>query len=116
MSTIDGQRRSLEALLEQLSEGVVVVRQDGRVHWINAAARRLLSVPDDVSLVGYDDIITSHSARVALTTVAQPSMAMGRAATELLIERLTSDRTEARHLVLAPRLVVRGSTAPPAAR
>jgi len=48
MSTIDGQRRSLEALLDQLSEGVVVARHDGRVLWINAAARKLLNVPSDV--------------------------------------------------------------------
>lgn len=60
MSTIDGQRRSLEALLEQLSEGVVVVRQDGRVHWINAAARRLLSVPDEVTDSTVEHCFSQH--------------------------------------------------------
>ncbi len=83
---------------------------------LEALAAAGLRVPDDVSLVGYDDIISSHSARVALTTVAQPSMAMGRTATELLIERLAKGRSEARHIVLPPRLVVRGSTAEPAPR
>lgn len=60
MSTIDGQRLSLEALLEQLSEGVVVVRQDGRVHWINAAARRLLSVPNDVTGSAVERYVSQH--------------------------------------------------------
>lgn len=107
-------RRIIES--GDLPTAVFVANDLSAMGALEALAEAGLSVPDDVSLVGYDDIITSHSARVALTTVAQPSMAMGRAATELLIERLTSDRTEARHLVLAPRLVVRGSTAPPAAR
>lgn len=72
-----------------------------------------LGVPEDVSVVGYDDITASHSSRVALTTVAQPSLEMGRTAVNLLIERSEAGRTEARHVVLAPRLVVRGTTAPP---
>jgi len=52
VATIDGQRRSVEALLGQLSEGVVVARDDGRVIWINDAARKLLDVPGE--LIGAD--------------------------------------------------------------
>jgi len=74
-----------------------------------------IRVPEDVSIVGYDDIITSHSPRVALTTVAQPSVEMGRTAVNLLIERSEQGRAEPRHIVLAPRLVVRGTTAGPMA-
>jgi DNA-binding LacI/PurR family transcriptional regulator len=70
-----------------------------------------LKVPGDVSVVGYDDITTSHGSRVMLTTVAQPSAEMGRTAANLLLERCEGGRTEARHIVLPPRLVVRGSTA-----
>ena len=72
-----------------------------------------LRVPQDVSVVGYDDIAISHSSRVALTTVAQPSVEMGRTSVDLLVERSEGGRAEARHIVLAPRLVVRGTTAPP---
>jgi len=70
-----------------------------------------LRVPHDISVVGYDDITTSHSSRVALTTVAQPSVDMGRTAVHLLTERFEGGRTEARHIVLGPRLVVRETTA-----
>ena len=72
-----------------------------------------LRVPEDISVVGYDDIVTSHSVRVALTTVAQPALEMGRTAVNLLVERADQGRAQARHIVLPPRLVVRGTTAPP---
>ena len=65
--------------------------------------------------MGYDDIVTSHRARVALTTVAQPSVEMGRTAVNLLIERSEQGREAPRHIVMAPRLVVRGTTAEPLA-
>jgi DNA-binding LacI/PurR family transcriptional regulator len=83
---------------------------------LEALAAAGLRVPEDVSLAGYDDIISSHSARVALTTVAQPSVEMGRRAVDLLIERVDQGRADARHMVLPPRLVVRGSTAAPGPR
>jgi hypothetical protein len=82
----------------------------GALEALDAAGLR---VPQDVSVVGYDDITSSHSSRVALTTVAQPSVEMGQTAVNLLIERAQAGRTEARHIVLPPRLVVRGTTAPP---
>ena len=72
-----------------------------------------ISVPEDISVVGYDDIVSSHSARVALTTVAQPSVDIGRTAVRLLIDRLEHGREAPRHVVLPPRLVVRGTTATP---
>ena len=70
-------------------------------------------VPRDLSIVGYDDIVSSHSTRVALTTVAQPSVEIGRTAVNLLIERSEHGREAPRHVVLPPRLVVRGTTAAP---
>jgi DNA-binding LacI/PurR family transcriptional regulator len=98
---------------EDLPTAVFVANDLAAMGALEALAGAGLRVPDDVSLVGYDDIITSHSARVALTTVAQPSVEMGRTAVDLLVERLHQGRTEARHIVLQPRLVVRGSTAAP---
>jgi DNA-binding LacI/PurR family transcriptional regulator len=74
-----------------------------------------IRVPEEMSLVGYDDIATAHSSRVALTTVAQPSLEMGRTAIGLLTERAYGGRDEARHIVLAPQLVVRNTTAKPPA-
>jgi len=74
-----------------------------------------LRVPEDISVVGYDDISLSHIPRIALTTVAQPSAEMGRTAVQLLIERIEEGRSDPRHIVLPPKLVVRGTSAPPSA-
>ena len=114
--TEEGGNRAMRELIDGADRptAVFVANDLAAMGALEALAAGGLRVPDDVSLVGYDDIITSHSARVALTTVAQPSMAIGRTATELLIERLAHGRSEARHVVLPPRLVVRGSTAAPA--
>lgn len=72
-----------------------------------------LRVPEDVSVVGYDDISASNNSRIALTTVAQPSAEMGRVAVRLLVERLQDGRTESRHIVLPPQLVTRRTSAAP---
>ncbi len=71
-----------------------------------------LGVPEDVSIVGYDDLAISELSMISLTTVAQPVADFGRAATGLLVERLEDGREQREHSRFEPRLVVRGSTAP----
>ncbi len=57
-----------------------------------AAEKRGLRIPDDVALVGFDDVTSSALTRPALTTVRQPFYEMGRAAIELLISTLEAPR------------------------
>jgi LacI family transcriptional regulator len=74
-----------------------------------------VSVPEEIALVGYDDIEFAAAAAVPLTSVRQPAYRMGRAAADLLIEE-TGDHAEQhehRRIVLQPELVVRGSTLRP---
>ncbi len=69
-----------------------------------------LSIPDDIALVGFDDILLASYVIPPLTTVAQPTYEMGRIAGDLLLRRLGEpDRPPAR-LILPVRLVVRQST------
>ena len=70
-----------------------------------------LSVPDDVSLVGFDDIDEAGRASPPLTTIRQPPRRLGVAAADILLERLEG-RTEPRRVALEFSLVVRESTAP----
>jgi LacI family transcriptional regulator len=72
-----------------------------------------LSVPGDVSLVGFDGIPIGALARIALTTVAQPADELARQAVALLRNRIDRGHEAApeQHR-LAPQLIVRGSTAP----
>jgi LacI family transcriptional regulator len=75
-----------------------------------AAARTVgRRVPEDVAIVGYDDIPEAAVTSPALTTVAVPKYEMGRAAAEVLLERLGKDRDqgEPKRIVLPYQLVVR---------
>lgn len=69
-----------------------------------------LHVPEDFSLVGYDNSRTSSIGPISLTTVDQSGREMGARAGELLLTRFAG-RTEAVHELLEPRLVVRATTA-----
>lgn len=69
-----------------------------------------LSVPKDISVVGFDDIIFANAFDPPLTTVRQPRREMGRRAMELMIERLNGDRSHS-VIELETELVVRGSVA-----
>lgn len=78
-----------------------------------AGARDLgLSIPDDVSIVGMDDIMLTEIAQPPLTTIRQPVQQIAEIATKRLIGRIQETHTDPQeHTVLTPRLVVRGSTA-----
>jgi LacI family transcriptional regulator len=73
--------------------------------------RHGLRVPDDLAIVGYDDIEFAEAAAVPLTSVSQPRHLLGRTATELLLEESRGGPDhEHRQVVFAPELVVRAST------
>ena len=72
---------------------------------------RGLCVPDDVSVVGYDGMRLLDS--LDLTTVAQPLADMGRAAADLLIERIDQPSRVPVHRAMETRIVGRGSSGPP---
>jgi LacI family transcriptional regulator len=80
---------------------------------IQTARARGLRVPDDLSIVGFDDVEHATIVTPALTTVRQPLAEMGRTAVSLLGRLLEQQRFETLHVELATRLVVRDSTAPP---
>jgi LacI family transcriptional regulator len=68
-------------------------------------------VPDDVALIGYDDIDYAASAAIPLSSIRQPSREMGRRAAELLMSEIEAGgRGERQHIVFEPELVARAST------
>jgi LacI family transcriptional regulator len=72
---------------------------------------RGLRVPDDLAIVGYDDIEYAAAAAVPLSSVRQPREQLGRTATELLLEEVRERGAhEHRHVVFKPELVVRVSS------
>jgi LacI family transcriptional regulator len=79
---------------------------------LRAAGERRLRVPDDLSIVGFDDLELSQLTQPMLTTVRQPLAELGRMAVTLLSRLLKRHELDARHVELATDLVVRGSTGP----
>jgi len=72
-----------------------------------------LRVPDDVSVLGFDDIPQAELVHPALTTVRQPLEQMGRVATQMLLDSLEKPEKAINRLELPTELVIRDSTAPP---
>ena len=73
--------------------------------------RRGVRVPQDLAIVGYDDIEFAEAAAIPLTSVRQPREQLGRTATELLLDEVASgERHKHKHIVFEPELVVRASS------
>jgi LacI family transcriptional regulator len=79
---------------------------------LHAARKRGLSVPDDLSVVGFDDTELAVIVTPQLTSVRQPLAEMGRMGVSLLIRILEGQRVDALRVELATKLVVRESTGP----
>jgi len=72
-----------------------------------------LRIPDDLSVVGFDDIPDARWTQPPLTTVIQPMREMGRRATRMLLESIADPEAPQERIELPTELVVRSTTAPP---
>ncbi|WP_053349185.1 substrate-binding domain-containing protein [Vibrio alginolyticus] len=76
---------------------------------INAANELDIKVPDDLSIIGYDDIHIAKFMSPSLTTIHQPKYRLGQAAVETLVRKLDDKSNDAQVVQLEPTLVVRNS-------
>lgn len=81
---------------------------------LNAVAETGRRVPEDVAVVGFDDLRLAAFTSPSLTTIRQPAVEIARLATEILIGLTRGEQVEQMRHLLEPELVVRASTAPPA--
>ncbi len=79
---------------------------------LTAISEAGLSVPDDISLVGYDNTYLATLSNISLSSVNQPRREMGALATRLLMERIDLKRTEAHCEILKPKFIPRSTSAP----
>jgi LacI family transcriptional regulator len=82
---------------------------------LRAAEELGRKVPDDLTIVGYDNIYVTTIGRISLTTVDQSGQLTGTTSARLLLERIEG-RSQPVHYVVAPRLIARSTSAPPAVR
>lgn len=72
-----------------------------------------LKVPDDIAIIGYDDIEFAGSAAIPLTSIRQPAVEVGKEAIALLLDAIENpDDASPKQVILNPELVVRRSTQP----
>jgi LacI family transcriptional regulator len=113
----DSGRRAMERLLalEEPPTAVVAASDMMALGAIRAAADAGLSVPGDVSVVGFDDMQLADHMNPSLTTLRQDKAGLGSAAGRVLAQIIAGDDHAADHIVVLPvELVERGSSAPPA--
>jgi DNA-binding LacI/PurR family transcriptional regulator len=111
--SLEGGQAATARLLDAGVTGIVCASDPLALGAIRAARRRGLSVPSEVSVVGFDDSAFMTCTEPPLTTVRQPIEAMGRAAVDLLCTQIQGTAAHPGELLFEPELVVRGSTAQP---
>jgi DNA-binding LacI/PurR family transcriptional regulator len=72
-----------------------------------------LRVPEDVSVVGFDDIQGAAYHNPSLTTIRQPLQVMGTNAARILLQRIQGKKDHPEHVAIVPELIIRESTCPP---
>ena len=103
---------------DELRPTAVLAMSDVMAIGVIWAAREVgLKIPEDLSVVGFDDLDLAPHSNPPLTTVHQPIRAKGEEAAKLLLRMISSpDLERPEHKVLDTRLIIRGSTAPAPAR
>jgi DNA-binding LacI/PurR family transcriptional regulator len=109
--TLEGAEAAAMKLVRRGVTGIVCASDVLALGTIRAARRCGRRVPEDVSVVGFDDSSLMTCTDPPLTTVRQPIVAMGRAAVDLLVAQIEGRAVPARELLFEPELVVRASTA-----
>jgi DNA-binding LacI/PurR family transcriptional regulator len=112
MFSIEGGQVAASRLLKQGVTGIVCASDPIALGAVRAVRRAGLRVPQDASVVGYDDSAFMNCTDPPLTTVRQPLEAIGRAAVAMLVGQIDGIPVTAEELLFEPELVVRGSTGP----
>jgi LacI family transcriptional regulator len=108
--------RACEELLDAAPDLTAIVAGNDlmAIGCYDALETRRLRCPDDISIVGFNDMPFLDRLRPPLTSVRVPQREIGKVAADLLLEQLGGGDEPATEILLEPTLIVRGSTGPPA--
>lgn len=110
--SLEGGQAAATRMLRQGVTGIICASDVLALGAIRAARRAGLTVPADVSVVGFDDSAWLNSTDPPLTTIRQPIESMGKSAVALLVNQMDTVIAHPGELLFEPELVVRGSTGP----
>ena len=114
---VDGQRAARQLLEhDRLPTALIAYNDDTATAVMGVLAQQGIAVPDDISVVGWDDSEAAALSLVGLTSVVQQPAELARLAVARVVDRINRRRVGDREIVLQPDLRVRDSTAPPPAR
>jgi LacI family transcriptional regulator len=111
--TDDAAYHATKELLPRRPDAIFAFSDRMALGVLRALGEADLSVPDDVALIGFDDLPPARVARPPLTTIRQEVEQAGMEAVALLLERIAEPDAPARRVELPTTLVIRGSTVPP---
>ncbi|AXI76708.1 LacI family DNA-binding transcriptional regulator [Peterkaempfera bronchialis] len=114
--SVEGGHAAAGALLDKGCTAIVCGSDMMALGAIRAVRQRGLTVPQDVSVVGFDDSPLIAFTEPPLTTIRQPVEAMATAAVDALLEEVGGNPAQRAEFMFQPELVVRGSTAAAPAR
>ena len=110
--SLEGGQAATTRMLRQGVTGIICASDVLALGAIRAARRSGLTVPGDVSVIGYDDSALLNCTDPPLTTIRQPIEPMGMSAVALLVNQMETVIAHPEELLFEPELVVRGSTGP----
>jgi DNA-binding LacI/PurR family transcriptional regulator len=95
--------------MEERPEGIITVSDALAIEAIKAARAKNISIPDNLKIIGFDDIKFSASFSPSITTIAQPKYKMGTMALDMLIHLIEKKELPERRVVIEPKLILRDS-------
>jgi DNA-binding LacI/PurR family transcriptional regulator len=113
--TEEGGYRGARSLLRSnhLPTAVCAANDLAAIGVLNAIEEEGLRIPQDISLMGYDNTFLAGLRHISLSTINQSRAEIGQMAITCLLERIEGGRRDPRRLLLTPELVARDTTAPP---
>lgn len=112
-----GLKTALTLLAREDRPTAIFAASDSTALGVMEAARRLrISIPDELSVVGFDNTVLAETSVPPLTAIHQPIQGIGETAVQTILRLAAGETTPTKRIELATHLVVRNSTAPPPAR
>lgn len=109
LSTLGG-KDVVNAIIDNHVTAVFAINDEMAIGVMRGLADRGLKIPDDISVVGYDNIDFSQYMIPSLTTIAQPMEAIGQTALKLIINKINNNDATAKRIELPNELIIREST------